>query len=442
MPIARRKVLAGLAGLAWARPASAALRGKDVAIIGAGMAGLAAARALVKAGANVTIYEARSRIGGRVWTSHLWPDLPCDLGASWIHGPWGNPLTALAKAAGAPMVKTSYDSAAAFAGGQEVEAAFDPWDMAYEAMEQARRAPRDSSLRSAMLAQQGDMTAPQTEDLRRAVHMAIEHEYGGDWDALSARWFDEGAPFGGTDVLLPQGYSALARHAARGLTLRTHAKVQRLIARAQGVDIRFADGGMIHADAALITLPLGVLQSGEVSFEPALSPARQGAIDHLGMGLLNKIFLRFDKMPPMPALDWLEKSSAPHEVYPQWVNLAHVLGAPALLGFNAAHSADQIETWDDRRSIEAATQSLRAMFGSGFPAPMAAQVTRWRADPLAQGAYSFHKTGAAQTARADLGGTDWDGRIAFAGEACSSKHPSTAHGAWLSGLDGARALRA
>ncbi|MEZ4631271.1 MAG: FAD-dependent oxidoreductase [Deinococcales bacterium] len=80
-----------------------------ILVIGAGMAGLAAASELVKAGYQVLILEARDRVGGRLWTHHLWEDAPVDLGASWIHGVQGNPLTKLANEAGARRVATSYD---------------------------------------------------------------------------------------------------------------------------------------------------------------------------------------------------------------------------------------------------------------------------------------------------------------------------------------------
>lgn len=111
-----RRTLLKNAGLAAAMAAAAAASRtslgattspKRVIVIGAGIAGLAAASQLAGRGHQVTVLEARNRLGGRTWTSAAWADAPVDLGASWIHEMDGNPLTPLAQDAGATLITTS-----------------------------------------------------------------------------------------------------------------------------------------------------------------------------------------------------------------------------------------------------------------------------------------------------------------------------------------------
>lgn len=438
----KRRAVLGLGVATLLAPRARAQAGRSIAVIGAGMAGLAAARALTDAGASVTVYEARARIGGRLWTDRSWPGAPVDLGASWIHGTKGNPLTALADAAGLARAATDYDSSAAFAAGAEVEDPTDPWSLIEAAQAAAEESDTDLSLKAAIeaLPDWEEMDAADRAAMRAAIHRAVEHEYGGDWSDLSIWHFDAGKWFKGGDVLFPGGYDALATHAARGLTIRLNAELRAVAATAAGVTLTFADGSTVPADAAVLTLPLGALKAGTVAFSPALAPARQQAIDGLGMGLLNKCWLRFDSAPPVPPVDWMENLGPTAPLWSEWVNAGPSTGLPLLLGFNAAATADAVEGLSDADTLASATETLRQMFGTSFPAPRDARITRWRADPLTRGSYSFAATGSGPATRKALAGTDWDGRLAFAGEAASPDHPQTVHGAWGSGIAAAKAL--
>ena len=422
--------------------AARAAEGQRIAVIGAGMAGLAAAGALLAAGAKATLYEARDRIGGRVWTDRMWPGLPVDMGASWIHGLKRNPITALAQEARVSLQRTAYESAVAFGAGREHPYPEEPWDILEKAQKRAWKAPADLDLRMAVMALPlwSDLSGTQQTALRSAVHRMVEHEYGADWGMLSARHYDEDDAFGGGDALFPKGYDQLAQYAAQGLNIRLGARLRALQSVAQGVRLTFEDGQTEVADAVICTLPLGVLQAGDVTFDPPLSPARTEAIARLGMGLLNKCWLRFDAPPPVPAADWILNLGPPDDLWPEWVNPGGKV--PLLLAFNAGPRAVEVEALDDSATLASAHAALQGMFGSRFPAPVAAKISRWRADPLARGAYSFHAVGTGVATRAALAGLDWDGRLAMAGEATSTDHPSTVHGAWLSGLAAAQALLA
>ena len=158
------------------------------------------------------------------------------------------------------------------------------------------------------------------------------------------------------------------------------------------------------------------------------------------MGLLNKCWLRFDRIAWDDSVDWIEWLGPQDGHWAQWVSLARAAKAPVLLAFHAGSQASDLEHLDDTATMAAAHDALKSMFGTAFPAPLAAQVTRWSQDPLSLGSYSFHATGTSPATRRALAGTDWDGRLVFAGEATDPDYPGTAHGAVLSGRAAARRI--
>ena len=445
MTMTRRSHLACLLATLAAPSTLRAQPARKVIIIGAGLAGLAAARDLLAAGAEVMVLEARERIGGRIWTSRLWPDLPMDLGASWIHGVNGNPLSTLADAAGAARLGTSYDSALALDGaGTEVDLT-EAYVLAEAVIDTARARVNDTevdlSLEDAVKGGADWQAAdPATRRLiRHVVNGMVEAEYGGDWSEVSAWYFDESGEFGGGDAVFPGGFDQIVQHLAKGVDIRAGQVVRALAPEGAGVAVTLADG-VLTADHVVLTVPLGVLKAGDIAFGAALAVERMAAIDTLGMGLLNKCWLRFDRVAWPGDVDWIEWVGPEDGIWSQWLSLTQATGAPVLLAFHAGDQARAMEALSNAEMIAAAHAALQAMFGSDFPAPVDAQVTRWSQDPFSHGSYSFNATGTTPDTRAALAGTDWDGRLVFAGEACEPDHWGTAHGAVLSGRAAAEAL--
>jgi monoamine oxidase len=412
-----------------------------VIVVGAGVAGLAAARSLADRGVEVVVLEARDRIGGRVWTSDHWADAPVDLGASWIHGAGANPITELAAKAGARTVATSYESSTDYRSDghpfdESTSEAFDRWQSritkALKAFQDEDGA--DTTVQAAVERALRWPTLPGgDQDLVAHLLNEYEHEYAGSAAELSAHYFDSDAELVGDDVLFPAGFRAIPEFLAAGLSVRTGQVVRRIERSASAVTVR-TDSETFGADHVVVTLPLGVLNSAAVQFDPALPADKQNAIDSLGMGVFDKCYLRFPEVF-WPDTDWLTyvPASGHYGEWEQWFNLARPTGQPILLGFNAGDFGRALEKLGDSEIVAGAMRTLRTVFGPGIPDPVDHQITRWSADPYARGSYSFNRIGSRPKMRDDLAASI-DGRVHFAGEATSRDSFGTVHGAYLSGI--------
>ena len=430
----------GLAGISAAAVAcgsggSPSRASRRVIVIGAGVAGLAAAATLQAHGDDVTILEARDRIGGRVHTARPWPGDPIDIGASWIHGALGNPITKIATAAGVPMRVTDDEDLIITRATALGDKPFDlqRWDdLIDKALTIARNLAADVSVADAInrVADDQKLSPAERVDLSCAASGAFEQEWGADLRQLSVRALDDYAGFDGDDVLFPQGYSQVVDYMARSLKILTSEPVSSIELRASDVVVTTTSREFI-ADAVIVTVPLGVLKAGGIKFVPALPKAHRDAIARIPVGVLSKTFLKYDKPFWDTSGSWLGYADTAAGFWPWWLNLSRP-GNHVIVGFNGGSRATALEAASDVQIVEQATRALSAMTGTAAPQPVATVTTRWSTDPWARGSYSYPGLGSSRADRRALGALI-DNRLIFAGEACEETYHSTVHGAYLSG---------
>ncbi|OBF10797.1 NAD(P)/FAD-dependent oxidoreductase [Mycobacterium sp. 852002-10029_SCH5224772] len=408
-----------------------------VLVVGAGLAGLSAARSLADAGRPVRVIEARNRIGGRVCTDRGW-GVPLELGASWIHGATDNPLTELARRAGAQLAATDYYGWAELVA----DPALGPADYSSATwrtfVERARGQRGAGSLGDAVRAAATAAKLSPYDRARLAFYLTteVENEYGADADQLSAATFDKSDYAGGDQDVITNGYDALPRLLADGLAIELDTPVTAIVERDDAVIVR-TKRGPFRGSAAIVTVPLGVLKSGAVTFDPPLSGGHVQAIQALGFGVLSKSFFRFDQRTWKVDNAFYQHLGAENGLWSQWFTLGSDAG-PIAVALNGGIRGRFVESRPPTDLLAGALPIARRLFGDNV-ALTDVRTSNWSIDPYALGAYSFHPPGSGPDDRRRLQQPISD-RLYLAGEAVGVDNPGTATGAVASGRYAANQL--
>jgi monoamine oxidase len=422
MILNRRTLLAGAAA-AFAVPAYGSE--PDVVVVGAGAAGIAACRALQSAGRSVVVLEARDRVGGRAHTETRL-GTPFDAGAQYIHWAERNPWTRIAADLGVATETEGGTAPRLYRGGQPVP----------EADRQRRRnafgridalisagANPDRSIADAV---QGLPDLP--ESAAGLTLLTLGEEPGrvsaADYDGL----------WSGDDLVMRDGYGILVERYAAGLPIRLGTAVRRIDWSGTGVVLESA-AGSLRAQAAIVTVPIGVLQAGAIAFEPALPGPMQDAIGGLVMGAYTKIALAIDRagLGPVSFDDTIDidpgGGTTSFEFFP--------FGRDLVVAYCGGDYARGLCAAGEPAAIAHIVARLRALFGPALAASVTGGVLAgWWSDPFAHGGYSIARPGhvaAREALRQPVGERVW-----FAGEASAGGGAMTVGGASLEGERAAR----
>jgi monoamine oxidase len=411
-------------------PGSILPRGEvDIAIIGAGAAGVAAGRRLADARANFVVLEARSRLGGRAWTA-LHGGYPLDLGCGWLHSADRNPWVGIATAAGftidrTPAPWTRDDSDRSFAGSEQAEfhAALERF---YARVAAEGEGPRDMPA-AALLEPNGRWNA--------LLNAISSYANGAELDLISVR---DGARYEDTDVnwRVVEGYgTAIAAHGAE-LPVMLDCAVSRIDHSGARIRVETAHG-VLSARAVIVTVPTALIASDAIRFTPDL-PDKVEAAAGLPLGLADKVMLALDRPETIEAETRLFGATDR-----TGIGAYHLrpFGRPLIEGFFGGRLARELEQDGEGALARFAIDELAAQLGNDVRRrlkPLSA--TAWSRDAYAQGSYSHALPGQAG-ARAVLA-QPVDERLFFAGEACSPDSFSTAHGAYQTGVAAAEAALA
>ncbi|XP_055076755.2 lysine-specific histone demethylase 2 isoform X1 [Misgurnus anguillicaudatus] len=452
-----RKGLINTGALPVSRPLLPHSRHSKVLVIGAGAAGLAAARQLQNFGMQVVVLEARERIGGRVWDD-VSLGVPVGRGAQIVNGCVNNPIALMCEQLGMRMHKLGMRCELIQEGGHITDPAVDKrMDFHFNAVldavsewrkdkSQSHDAPLGEKIQEVYKAflKESGLNFTDLEEKVFHFHLSnLEYACGSTLDQVSARSWDHNecfAQFSGDHTLLPGGYESVLRKLAQGLDIRLNTAVQCVEYSGEDVKVTCTSGRQWSAQKVLVTVPLALLQKNIIQFNPSLPDRKLKAIHSLGAGVIEKIALQFPHrfwdskiqgadyfghVPPCP-----EKRG----LFSVFYDLCPKGKECVLMSVITGEALALVRDLQDCQVVDLCVDVLRKIFQEQeVPDPVKYFVTHWSRDSWSQMSYSYVKTGGSGEAY-DIIAEDVQGKLFFAGEATNRHFPQTVTGAYLSGV--------
>jgi len=402
----------------------------DVIIVGAGAAGLSAARTFEEAGITYKVIEARGRIGGRAYTETETFGVPYDVGGHWLHNSDVNPWISYAKANGF-RVYSDQGEEVSFADGQSLGS--DWVDSIYEAIEEigyqiylAGERGRDESIEQFF-----DLNKPSHSG---AASFFVHDFYGKELKDISTAafsWEDLGE-----DWICSEGFGTLVAHYGRDVPVELNTEVTKIDWSGKGVRVE-TSRGTLEAKAVVLTPSTGLLASGKIQFDPVLPVEKVEAINAFTMGVYNHVAMMFRS----------DIFGLGPDGYPQPANrtidqpalASNVSGSGLCMLWTGGDLSRDLEAAELAAAVDYGLEQVKSMLGAQIEREFVkGNFTRWGQDPWSLGSYASKQPGLPGN-RAALRAPVGD-RLFFAGDQCHELVSSTIAGAHESGIETANAV--
>jgi monoamine oxidase len=443
--------LAGIAALGLPRimRSKAELADADVVIIGAGAAGLAAARIFTNNGRSAIVLEASGRIGGRAHTETTTFGVPCDHGAHWLHYGERNPFKAYGESINpadislSPEAYSIFDPDIAAPGNRLPEADVDDFKRYWRSIGTTLCDLNDDKSPHAKLVDPALVGSPAESGWFGSAALLI-----GNWD-MGKDWVDfSNANYQHTpnqefpsnsDYLWKPGFGALVHRSGEDIEVRLGVTARR-VARAGNLVAVDTDQGTVTARACIVTVSTGVITSGALEIAN-MAPDLMQAFHDVSMGTYNRIALQFTQdvfspgAAPQPDHFAFTRVKDVNDGRPEGIVFTtNVAGSNLVYGDVGGTQAEDLERDGPDAMIAYALDEVKSMLG-GDALTMytgTALATQWRGHPLFHGSFASPKPGKAHQ-RAALKDATTDELIFHAGEAHHDCEWATVSGAHKSG---------
>lgn len=433
-------------------PAIKAHPGKDkptVLIIGAGLSGLSAAKELTRHGLNVILIEARDRIGGRIHSLQLEDGSFIEMGAQFVHGVKNNPLYALSEQYHLevkPYVRSNWalfdmqgneiDKTALNDLVEQYQEHFKTLNQTRQSDDKDRFTVSELEYIDKQILKQKAISSGNLSTLAKMISIKelkkeklFSYKLG-----LTKKESESNFLVINGYYKITQGLHAQAKETGLLHTFLSH-QVLKIEHTADEIIVHSKTGGVHRADAAICTLPLGVLQQGSVIFDPPLPSAKTKAINALQCATHNKVILQFEDVFWDDYSHFVVLYDSTLEAWLDIVNLQHFTNNKTPLLVASIYSSPNKELPEDKYLVNHCVNLFKDIYPTTFRPLKKSWVTHWDKDPFSLGSYSYHPQGSTLDDNSAIAKPI--GRLVFAGEH-THRSPANLQAAYLSGLESAK----